>query len=50
MKRWAFAAWRRFAGLGRIGWIAAAVYCGAMALIAAWAVWSWEGGVVVGGH
>ena len=42
MKRWARAAWRRFARLGRIGWIAAGVYCGALALIAAWAVWSWE--------
>ena len=28
--------------LGRIGWIVAAVYCGAMALMAAWAVLSWE--------
>jgi diguanylate cyclase (GGDEF)-like protein len=42
MKRWAGAAWRRFARLGRIGWIAAAVYGGAMALMTAWAVLSWE--------
>ena len=28
--------------LGRIGWIAAAVFCGALALMAAWAVFSWE--------
>ena len=28
--------------LGRIGWIVAAVFCVAMALMAAWAVLSWE--------
>ena len=44
MKRWASAAWRRFAALGRIGWIAAAVYGGAMALMTAWSVLSWEDG------
>src|SRR5690349_19120417 len=42
MKQWTHAAWRRFAGLGRIGWLAAAVYGGAAALMVAWAVWSWE--------
>ena len=42
MNPWARAASRRFMRLGRIGWIVAAVYCGAMALMAAWAVLSWE--------
>lgn len=43
MKHWAQAARRRFAGLGRIGWIAAAVFGGALALMAGWALFSWEG-------
>ena len=42
MKHWARAARRRFAGLGRIGWIAAAVFGGALALMAGWALLSWE--------
>ena len=42
MKQWTRAAWRRFAGLERIGWIAVAVYWGAMALMAVWAVLAWE--------
>ncbi len=42
MRHWTRAAWRRFERLGRIGWIVAALYCSAMALMAAWALLSWE--------
>lgn len=42
MKHWARAARRRFASLGRIGLIAAAVYLAALLVMAAWALWSWE--------
>jgi diguanylate cyclase (GGDEF)-like protein len=37
------AASRRIARLGRLGRIAAAVFCGASALMAVWALLSWEG-------
>ena len=42
MKHWTRAAWCRFVRLGPIGWIVAAVHCGVMALMAAWAVLSLE--------
>ena len=42
MTHWTRAASRRFARLGRIGWIATAVFCGASVLMAAWALFSWE--------
>ena len=44
MTDWARVASRRLARLGRLGWIAAAVFCGAAALMAVWALLSWEGG------
>ena len=42
MTHWTRAASRRFARLGRIGWIATAVFCGASALMTAWALLAWE--------
>ena len=42
MKHSARSACRRLMRLGRIGWIAAALFGGASALMAAWAVLSWE--------
>ncbi len=42
MTDWTRAASRRFARLGRIGWIATAVFCGASVLMAVWALSSWE--------
>ena len=44
MTDWALVASRRLARLGRLGSIAAAVFCGAAALMAVWALLSWEGG------
>ena len=35
-------AWLRFAMLGRIGWVVAAVYAAALAVVGAWALRSWE--------
>ncbi|WP_234834836.1 bifunctional diguanylate cyclase/phosphodiesterase [Mycolicibacterium stellerae] len=42
MSQWARAASRRFARLGPIGRIAAAVFFGASAVMVVWAVFSWE--------
>ena len=35
-------AWLRFAMLGRIGWVVAAVYAASLAVVGAWALRSWE--------
>jgi hypothetical protein len=43
MTHWTRAASRRFVRLGRVGWIAAAVFCGASALMTAWVLLVWEG-------
>ena len=42
MKHWARSAWLRFRSVGRVGWVAAAVFGGALVVMTAWALFSWE--------
>ncbi len=42
MKHWARKAQLRFRSLGHVGWVAAFVYLGAMLVMVAWVLFSWE--------